>query len=363
MKRICRTLFQLSLMLCLLWHCASPKKLYPVVGGSGEGKSTTTNLLVGHQVAEESEGMDSCTKTTAVYPIQPFTPASGLPVLGEHTLIMDTPGFHDTNGLTLEEITTLMRMELLKQEVERIQGVLLVVDGSKTRLNVLRNLDLTLQMLGPDVLPYVTVVISKAGLPRAGGTSSEVLAVARKSFASAGGNPEKVVMVDLKSLIVVGEAGNVHPVQAIAKALAKGPQDGYGLAGMEELARREKDYLAQELASEANWVTTAEKVPRVVVTTKQTEVMVNVPYHYQCDCHKVCKVKVLGVCVDRKTVCGTCAGTRQEPRWVSEQVHETVYDTVTTRRLLNSEEFYQRKAKERVSRELHHSVFGNKNAV
>jgi GTP-binding protein EngB required for normal cell division len=330
-----------------------------IVGNSGVGKSTATNLLIGvNGSSPEGDGAHSATKLPMAFTVQTACgPTTRSTLFCPPLLVIDTPGFWDTGDLSADDITTLIRSELFRQQLSSLASVLLVVDGSEPRLHLAHALESTLTMLGPDVLPFVTVVISKADLARPGGvTSDKVLKHAQQVFVAAGGEARRVVLVDFKT------RPRASTIEALSEALPRGVYGGYALAGIDDLARKEEQYLADELALEANMVTRSYQVPRVESRTVTKTVAVDVAFTYECNCQKVCTKRLFGACLKKKKECGTCAGTRQETRQLTELVHETVNDIKITKELANSVEFYREKAKRRVLDELHAAVFHKKSA-
>jgi GTP-binding protein EngB required for normal cell division len=352
-----RLLLQLQavLLLALLFFAAVVKahqQAYLLVGPSGAGKSTLTNLLTGgFGASPEGNGAHSVTKLPVAFTVQsPCTHSSFCP----GTRIIDTPGFWDTGDLSADDIITLVRSELFKHQLSSLAGVLLVLDGAGPRLQLANALQSTLAMLGPGVIPHVTVVITKADSVRPGGvTADEVLKHAQQVFVAAGGEARRVVMIDSKT------RPRATTIEALVEASPRGGDGGgYALAGIDDLARKEEQYFADEL--KANTVTRTEQVPRVETRTVAKTVMANVAFTYECNCQRVCAKRALGICIKRRRVCGSCAGTRQEPRKQSEVVHETVYDAKTITELVNSKEYCRQKAKRRVLDELHRAVFGKR---
>jgi len=134
----------------------------------------------------------------------------------------------------------------------------------------------------------------------------------------------------------------------------------YNLDGMNELEGKVEDYFQEELKNEENYENVEEKIPEIIEKTIEETISIDQPYTRKCNCRKVCKTRILGLCVDRNTKCDTCNLIRQIPHVVKKVIQEIIYHTVVHRRLKNEEDYYKRVAKGKIIREMRSLVFQQK---
>jgi len=136
-----------------------PEPRLVIIGPTGAGKSTMSNVLLGEPVDCENctfnvcDTHDSCTKNTK-YAIGNWLGD------GENFTIVDTPGFGDSDNddnLLIDEM-----MGVLKDVVEGTNGIMLLINGAETRFDAsLQQMLRELQALfGEDFWKYTMVGVS-----------------------------------------------------------------------------------------------------------------------------------------------------------------------------------------------------------
>jgi len=140
-----------------------PSYPYPrivIVGGTGSGKSSLANALLGCDpkskgcLFEVCSGMDSCTKETTI----------GLGSwLGEgnNFTIVDTPGFGDSDGDDLQLIQEMM--DVLSNKLNSANSIVLAIDGATPRFSselqdMLRQMS---SIFGHDFWRFVVIGVTK----------------------------------------------------------------------------------------------------------------------------------------------------------------------------------------------------------
>lgn len=132
--------------------------LIAVMGPTGAGKSTFINVASG---SNQKVGMSLKSCTTEVTPTEPFL------VSGKSVILLDTPGFDDTNVSDfdiLEEIAQYMTKTYKEQRL--LDGILYFHSIADRRMGgiAVRNLKLFQSLCGDDPLKSVVVVTNMWGL-------------------------------------------------------------------------------------------------------------------------------------------------------------------------------------------------------
>ena len=104
-----------------------------IIGGTGVGKSSLANVLLGQSpdcdncTFEVCSDLYSCTKETK------YAVGNWIGIADQEFTIVDTPGFGDSEGEDNELINEMV--DTLKNVVKTANGFLLVSKGTDTRFN------------------------------------------------------------------------------------------------------------------------------------------------------------------------------------------------------------------------------------
>ena len=316
--------------------------LYLVFGEAGVGKSAYVNWLAGTTLAKESH-LRSGTKEPAIYYVQQN---------GDSQAILDTPGLFDTDGITNNDIIQLVKTHILKHRAksgsDSISGIVFLINARLTRHRIGDAISALIQMLGRSALDSVVIGINMIE-SLDWSQKQAVAAYITQTVGKLGITPDRVVPIDTKDSL-----NSYFPV--LKNRLQNVP--AYKIEGINELVSRAEQYFKQELSKDENYHVTTQTLPdRVVYNTVIETVMADEAYNYECNCRRVCRRRILGSCIKRKTICDDCVGTRKVPRTVSNQVPETLYRTETNKRLKNTEDHYKSVALDRVVQEIRDEVF------
>ena len=318
------------------------RPLYLVIGETGAGKSSFVNWLAGSEIAKEGHSYESETSRADTYTISQD---------GAEVLYIDTPGWLDTNGLTAEKIIKFIQIEILrhkeKLESNYIAGILIILDGTSTRIRIGENIEKMIRIFGESSLNSAMIVINKfASIPKAE-IINVINSVTNRARSIKGANSIQIGIADTKQPL----KDYLPSLKEQMKHLAP-----FQIDGINELEQRVELYLKHELENEDNYEVITYSIPRVVVTPVVKTVSADEPYSFQCNCRSVCEFRLI-ICIDEIRVCDQCWATRKISKSITEQVRETFYDTKTVRRLRNEEKHYRELAKNRLFKEIWSLVY------
>jgi GTP-binding protein EngB required for normal cell division len=313
---------------------------YLILGETGVGKSSYVNWLAGTTLAKEGF-FESVTDKPTTYNVK----RNGI----DYHLI-DVPGFLDTGSLTDAEIMQLVKAEVLSLDVEKISGVIMMVNGNDNRMRIEKIMQSVIELLGTHIHASLVVVINQYESILVD-RREEIVTKIKAKVQQSGADATKVVVIDTKADIT-----KYFPTlnQVLQRAVP------YNVEGMNQLQQRVAQILAAELAKEENYKSWIEKKPEVYSEIESRPVTIDVHYSYECNCHQSCK-KILGIKINCSTNCGTCHGTRKENRIENHTVTKVRYIDVPRREINNDEDFYRRKARSMAVEEIKNFVFSNAN--
>lgn len=108
--------------------------LFVLLGETGVGKSSLINMLRdGNEAAPVGHKYDAETIDSRIYNTNISINCDDR---NYKLQLMDTPGWLDSSGYTNEEIETLIGVTMFDNGIKDISGLLLVIDGSQTRVAI-----------------------------------------------------------------------------------------------------------------------------------------------------------------------------------------------------------------------------------
>ncbi|KAF2624866.1 P-loop containing nucleoside triphosphate hydrolase protein [Macroventuria anomochaeta] len=126
-----------------------------VMGVTGAGKSYFVNQLAGKEVAQEGPDLDPCTQE-----------CQGIPVTigNSKVLLIDTPGFDDTNRTDSEILTEIARILSAQYELGvQLKGVIYIHRITDVRYSraAIKTFEIFKKMCGQDALKNVLLITSR----------------------------------------------------------------------------------------------------------------------------------------------------------------------------------------------------------
>jgi len=121
-----------------------------LIGETGPGKSSMVNFIYGNITAIEGHTFDSETSDTHVFCHEKI-----------NMCIIDTPGLFDNRGYSNEDILHSIEAEVIRQSIIRIQSVLIMIDGTSTKIRVKHLVEGLISMFNESVLSSVVFVVNK----------------------------------------------------------------------------------------------------------------------------------------------------------------------------------------------------------
>jgi len=251
--------------------------------------------------------------------------------------------------LTNEEILNQIQTEVLSKEKshEQVSGVLIMVDGTQTRVWIKELIFSVLQLFGENSKPSILVCVNKNERIMED-KRTELRMEMIKILTELAMNPDQIIFLDTKSNSTV----YVSPLfQNLAKL--KPVQ----IQSIKQLEEKIEEYYLKELSDESNYNERTISIPISYQESVTETHVINKPYSYECNCRGVCVSRLIFVCINRRKVCDTCQSTKQESVTTTRMEWRTRYEQKTEKTLKNQDSYYKEISRLKVIQELKATIF------
>jgi len=287
---------------------ALAKDIAILLGETGVGKTSLVNFRIENAPGIEGHGLGSCTMQPQMY------------CVNENFCYMDTQGMFCTTGtddkVIAADILQAARAEHAKGN--RIVGIYLVHDGTFKKWQLRPQVHRLVMTFGTPVLESLVLVVNR---------DQAITQQARDEIIS----------------YIISSIGHLVAPETLKNRVVfidtKGDQDKYlpALVGIPSLplAPEALTITDTEIEKRANMVFESAGNIEIYTVTSQQTVYANVqrtvtlqePFKHQCNCHEVCRKRIFGICIKRRTACDECSSTRDVSRFIMEQVPRVVTST------------------------------------
>lgn len=323
--------------------------LYIVHGRTGPGKSSLINMMNdGKSVAKEGSDWDAETFSATIY-------NTSFPDI----TLMDTPGLDDIgNGLSNEDIQTLIRATLISTSNKEINGIILVFDPTQTKIYIEKLIESILSMFNPNILKQTLYVFNKINKLNPNKVNNLIEYTINKLSPIYQNYNIKYDKETIKQNIILLDTKNdIKKYSIILKnSIINSNNNKISILTDNEINTLINSYYKNELNKNENYKIIIDKISHSEIRTKTVKKPKDEIYYIECNCVTK-KKKFAGITYKKKRKCGQCARTRTIQIDTIEEYPYIWYENKERKVLAFSEEYLKEKAKKAMIDDMKKKVY------